>query len=89
MGEDWVCRCANAFRSIGESGDDARTGEEESGDETTGRWSQEPENMGEGAKDSMFFAVWFSELCCIEFRCSISRKYRGEKLGWWEGIVWQ
>jgi len=42
---------------MGESGDDARTGEEESGDETTGRWSQAPEKMGLGAKDSIFSAV--------------------------------
>lgn len=53
---------------MGDSGDDARTGEEESGEGTLGRWSQEPEKMGVGAKDSMLSAVWFWFLRCIEFK---------------------
>lgn len=36
--------------------------------------------MGEEAKDSMFFAVWFSELCSIEVVpvVSIKKISRGE-----------
>ena len=42
---------------MGDKGDDARTGDEDRGDGTLGRWSQTLEKMGVGAKDSMFSAV--------------------------------
>lgn len=39
MGEDCVCRCNRVLRSICDSGEDARRGEEDNGDETAGRLS--------------------------------------------------
>lgn len=53
MGDDCTWRCGSAFLSIGESGDEARMGDEDSGDGTTGRWSHAPK-MGVGENDSMF-----------------------------------
>lgn len=40
MGDDCICRCDRVLLSICDSGEDARRGEEESGDGTVGRWSQ-------------------------------------------------
>lgn len=53
MGDDWICRCGSVFRSIGDSGDEPRAGEEDSGEDTAGRWSQEPAKMGPGANESI------------------------------------
>lgn len=45
IGDDCVWR---ALRSMGEMGDEARIGDEESGEGTAGRWSHAPEKMGCG-----------------------------------------
>lgn len=37
MGEDWIWRWGRAFLSTGERGDEARMGDDESGEETLGR----------------------------------------------------
>lgn len=53
------------FLSIGDRGEEARTGEEDSGDDTAGRWFQEPEKMGLGEKESILVG-------CVVFSCDMS-----------------
>lgn len=71
MGDDWICRCGSVFLSIGESGDDARMGEDESGEGTAGRWSQE--KIGAGAKD-----IILSGVCLLLSECFIDRRSRNK-----------
>lgn len=52
MGDDWVWRCDSVFSSAVDNGEVARSGEDESGDETEGRWSQ-PVKIGAGANDNI------------------------------------
>ena len=63
IGEDWDRRGATEFLSTGDNGDDARIGEEESGDGTDGRLSQEGEKMRFGANDNMFSEFSGFRLC--------------------------
>lgn len=37
IGDDWVCLCDRLSSSVGERGEEARMGDDESGDETLGR----------------------------------------------------
>lgn len=53
MGEDWIWRWGRAFLSTGERGDEARIGDDESGEETLGRWSHGPAKIVVGANESM------------------------------------
>lgn len=53
IGEDCVWRWKSVFLSMGESGEEARIGEEDRGDGTAGRWLHEPAKMGLGAKESI------------------------------------
>ena len=54
IGEDWEARKESVFSLIGDRGSVARTGEEDSGEGTAGRWSQALEKIGAGAKESIF-----------------------------------
>lgn len=58
MGDDCVWRCENMLllSSLFESGDEARRGDDDRGDETEGRLSQVPVKMGGGANDNMVSA---------------------------------
>lgn len=56
---------------MGESGDEARTGEDESGEGTTGRWSQAPEKIGVGAKDSILSSDGFESECCMKLETKL------------------
>lgn len=80
MGDDWICRCGSVFLSIGESGDDARMGEDESGEGTAGRWSQE--KIGAGAKD-----IILSGVCLLLSECFIDRRSRNK--GTLLQVVWR
>lgn len=65
IGDDWTWRgCHRESCSPGERGDEARTGEDDSGDETAGRLSQE--GTGFGVNDSIpFGGAASSERLCI------------------------
>lgn len=65
MGDDWTCRCDSAFLSSGDRGDEARTGEDERGEDTAGRWFHGPEKMGVGAIDSISVAGGSFRVCNI------------------------
>lgn len=63
MGDDWIWRWGKAFLSTGDRGEEARRGDEESGEGTFGRWSKE--DMGV-ATESMVFLV--ADGCELFFR---------------------
>lgn len=64
IGDDWTWRgCHRVSSSAGERGDEARTGEDDSGDETAGRLSQE--GTGFGVNDSILFGATSSVGFCI------------------------
>lgn len=54
MGDDWTWRWGREFLSTGERGEDARTGDDESGEDVLGRWwSHVVVKTGLGEKESM------------------------------------
>lgn len=55
MGEDWTWRGLHGACSSAERGDEARTGDDDRGDETAGRLSQEC--TGFGVKESMLLLL--------------------------------
>lgn len=55
MGEDWTWRGLHGACSSTERGDDARTGDDDRGEETAGRLSQEC--TGFGVKESMLLLL--------------------------------